>query len=92
MFAFDNTGKPLGSAIVTALGYFCDEVLKLHGIEYYENPLVIKMNKSLLNNKVTLSNFEYSLNLFSLFITDMEMQNKLQEKRHNISFRWLTRG
>lgn len=66
-FVFDNTGKPLGSAIVTALGYFGDEVLKLHGIEYYENPLVIKMSKSLLNNKVTLSNFEYSLNLFSLF-------------------------
>ena len=43
---FSNAYQPFASATVTAPAHICEELLKLHGIDFYDNPLVIEMSKS----------------------------------------------
>ena len=43
---FSNVDQPFASATVTAPVHVCEELLKLHGIVFYGNPLVIEMSKS----------------------------------------------
>ena len=43
---FINVDQPFASATVTAPVYVCEELLKLHGIVFHGNPLVIEMSKS----------------------------------------------
>ena len=45
---FSNVDKPFASATVTTPAHVCDELLKLHGIDFHDNPLVIEMSKSAL--------------------------------------------
>ena len=41
-----NVDQPFASATVTASVHVCEELLKLHGIVFHGNPLVIEMSKS----------------------------------------------
>ena len=41
-----NVDQPIASATVTELAHVYEERLKLHGIIFNENPLVIEMSKS----------------------------------------------
>ena len=43
---FSNVDQPFASATVTAPAHVCEELLKLHGIDFHDNPLVIEMSKS----------------------------------------------
>ena len=43
---FSNVDQPFASATVTASAHFCEELLKIHGIVFHGNPLVIEMSKS----------------------------------------------
>ena len=43
---FSNVDQLFQSATVTALGHVCKELFKLHGIDFHDNPLVIEMSKS----------------------------------------------
>ena len=43
---FSNADQPFASATVTAPAQVCEELLKLHGIDFHDNPLVIEMSKS----------------------------------------------
>ena len=43
---FSNVDQPFASATVTAPVHVCEELLKLHGIVFHGNPLVIEMSKS----------------------------------------------
>ena len=43
---FSDADQPFSSATVTALAHVCEELLKLHGIDFHDNPLVIEMSKS----------------------------------------------
>ena len=43
---FSNVDQLSASATVTAPAYVCEELLKLHGIDFLDNPLVIEMSKS----------------------------------------------
>ena len=43
---FINVDQPFASATVTAPVHVCEELLKLHGIVFHGNPLVIEMSKS----------------------------------------------
>ena len=43
---FSNVDQPFTSATVTAPSHVCEELLKLHGIDFHDNPLVIEMSKS----------------------------------------------
>ena len=43
---FSNVDQPFASATVTAPSHVCEELLKLHGIDFHDNPLVIEMSKS----------------------------------------------
>ena len=45
---FSYADQPFASATVTALARVCEELLKLHGIDFHDNPLVIQMSKSSL--------------------------------------------
>ena len=41
-----NVDQPFASATVTAPAHVFEELLKLHGIDFHDNPLVIEMSKS----------------------------------------------
>ena len=43
MVHFSNVDQPF--ATVTVPDHVCEELLKLHGIDFHDNPLVIKMSK-----------------------------------------------
>ena len=43
---FSDVGQPSAFATVTAPAHVCEELLKLHGIDFHDNPLVIKTSKS----------------------------------------------
>ena len=43
---FSNADQPFASAIVTGPAHVCEELLKLHCINFHNNPLVIKKSKS----------------------------------------------
>ena len=43
---FSNAAKPFASATVTPPAHVCEEFLKLHSINFYDNLLVMKMSKS----------------------------------------------
>ena len=43
---FSIVDQPFASATVTAPAHVCEELLKLHGISYHDNSLVIEMSKS----------------------------------------------
>ena len=43
---FSNVDQLSASATVTASAHVCEELLKLHGIDFHDNPLVIEMSKS----------------------------------------------
>ena len=43
---FSNVDQPFGPATVTATAHVCKELLKLNGIVFHDNPLVIEMTKS----------------------------------------------
>ena len=43
---FSNIDQPFTFATVTAPAHVCEELLKLHGIDFHDNPLVIEMSKS----------------------------------------------
>ena len=43
---FSNVDQPFGPATVTATAHVCKELLKLNGIVFHDNPLVIEMSKS----------------------------------------------
>ena len=43
---FSNATQAFASATVTAPAHVCEELLKLHGIDFHDNPLVIEMSKS----------------------------------------------
>ena len=45
---FSNADQSFVSATVTAPAHLCEDILKLHGIDFHDNPLVIEMFKSLL--------------------------------------------
>ena len=42
---FSNVDQPFASATVTAPAHVCEEILKLQGIDFHDNPLVIDMSK-----------------------------------------------
>ena len=42
---FSNVDQPFASATVTAPARVCEEPLKLHGIDFHDNLLVIEMSK-----------------------------------------------
>ena len=42
---FSNANQPFASATVTAPVHVCEELLKLYGIDFHDNPLVIEMSK-----------------------------------------------
>ena len=43
---FSNVDQPFATAIVTAPAHVSEELLKLHDIDSHDNPLVIEMSKS----------------------------------------------
>ena len=43
---FINVDQPFASATVSAPVHVCEKLLKLHGIDLHDNPLVIKMSES----------------------------------------------
>ena len=43
---FSNPDQPIASATVTAPAHVCEELLKLHGIDIHDNPLIAEMSKS----------------------------------------------
>ena len=43
---FHNDDQPFASATMTAPARVCEEVLKLHGIDFHDNPIVTEMSKS----------------------------------------------
>ena len=43
---FSNADQPIASATVTAPAHVCEELLKLHGIDIHDNPLITEMSKS----------------------------------------------
>ena len=43
---FSNVDQPFASAAVTAPAYVCEELLKLRGIDFHDNPQVTEMSKS----------------------------------------------
>ena len=43
---FYNDDQPFTSATMTAPAHVCEEVLKLHGIDFHDNPIVTEMSKS----------------------------------------------
>ena len=43
---FSNVDQPFASATVTAPAHVCEELLKLHGIDFHDNLLAIEMSKS----------------------------------------------
>ena len=43
---FSNVIQTFASATVTAPAHVCEELLKLHGIDFHDNPLVIEMPQS----------------------------------------------
>ena len=43
---FSNVDQPFASATVFAPAHVCEELLKLHGIGFHDNLLVIEMSKS----------------------------------------------
>ena len=46
MDRFSNFDQPFAFATVTAPAHVCEELLKLYGINFHDNPLVIEMSKS----------------------------------------------
>ena len=42
---FSNVNQPFASATETAPAHVCEELLKLHGINFHDNPLVFEMPK-----------------------------------------------
>ena len=42
---FSNVDQPFASATVTAPAHVCEELLKLHCIDFHDNPLVTEMSK-----------------------------------------------
>ena len=45
---FSNTDQPFASTTVTPPVHVCEELLTLHGIDFHDNPLVIEISKSSL--------------------------------------------
>ena len=45
---FRNVDQPFASATVTALVHVCEKLLKLHGVDFHDNPPVTEMSKSQL--------------------------------------------
>ena len=43
---FSNVDQPFASATVTAPAHVYEELLKLHGTDFHDNPLLIEMSKS----------------------------------------------
>ena len=43
---FSNVDQPFASATVTAPAHVCEKLLKLHGIDFHDNPLVIETSES----------------------------------------------
>ena len=54
MDLFSNVDQPFASAAVTALARVCEELLKLYGIDFHDNPPVIEMSKSPLQQSKSL--------------------------------------
>ena len=48
MNLFGNVDQPFTSAFMTAPTHVYEKLLKLHGNDFHDNPLVIEMSKSLL--------------------------------------------
>ena len=46
MHHFSNAGQPFASATVTVSAHVCEELLKLHSIDSHDNPLIVEMSKS----------------------------------------------
>ena len=42
---FSNADQPFTSATLTTPAHVCEELLKLHGIDFHDNPLVNEMSK-----------------------------------------------
>ena len=57
---FSNADQPFASATVTPPVHVCEELLTLHGIDFHDNPLVIKISKIHLNNQSTIFNLHYT--------------------------------
>ena len=57
---FINIDQSFASATVTASAHVCEELLKLHAIDFHDKPPVIEMSKSHLNNQTTVFNLYYS--------------------------------
>ena len=55
-----NLDQQFASATVTAPAHVCEELLKLYGIDFHENPLVIEISNPHLNNQTTIFNLHYS--------------------------------
>ena len=45
---FSNIDQASASATVTAPAHVCEELLKLHGIDFHDNPLVTEMSKKMI--------------------------------------------
>ena len=70
---FSNVDQPFASATVTAPAHFCEELLKLHGIDFHDNPLVIEMSKSPLEQSNHYFQLHYSPHLSGSLYIAMEM-------------------
>ena len=52
---FSNVDKLFASATVTAPAHVCEELLKFHGIEFHNNPLVTEMSRSPIGQSIPYS-------------------------------------
>ena len=57
---FSNVDQPFATAIVTAPAHACEKLLKLNDIDFHDNPLVIEMSKSPLEQSNHYCNLHYS--------------------------------
>ena len=71
---FSNVDQPFLSATVTAPAHVCKELLKLHGIDFHDNPLVIEMPKSLLEQSNHYSQSPLKQRPIQRLYIAMEMQ------------------
>ena len=74
MHHFSNAGQPFASATVTVSAHVCEELLKLHSIDSHDNPLIVEMSKSPLEQ----SNHYFQLPLQSHQSTGLYIAMKMQ--------------
>ena len=82
---FSNVDQSFPSAILTASAQVCEEPLQLHGINFFDNPLITEMHKSIsIIKPLFTTSITHTSSVGHTYLWEC---SKLRAKRYFVIFR-----